>query len=283
MLTVKSVAECKTFLKEHRKNGLSIGFVPTMGALHDGHLSLVRKSITENNITVMSIFVNPTQFGPKEDFASYPRSLKKDLVLAESEKTDLLFIPSTEEIYKNSFSTYVEETTIARPLCGQFRPVFFKGVCTVTLKLLNTIQPDRLYLGQKDAQQLRVLEKMIEDLNLGIQVIGCPTIREKDGLAMSSRNIYLSSHEREVAPTIYAALKEAESAFLNGERVSQKLIDIAKQQILSKKIFELQYLEVKRWKDFESDTTIKEPSLLAVAAFLGRTRLIDNIFLDPTT
>lgn len=248
-----------------------------MGALHAGHLSLVERSKRENDLTVMSIFVNPTQFGPQEDFENYPRTFHRDEELAAGARVDILFHPSTHEIYSSTASTWVEESHFSLPFCGPFRLGHFRGVATVVLKLLQMAQPNTLYLGQKDAQQLRVIEKMVDDLDVPVQVIGCPTLREADGLAMSSRNAYLTPAEREVAPLLHSALQKGFAAFQKGERSTEIILSITHDTIDKNKIFRLQYLELRRWSDFETVERVEEKSLLALAAYLGKTRLIDNL------
>ena len=281
MKVVRTVQEVRAILKNERSQGHAISFVPTMGALHEGHFSLVRKSLNENPFQVMSIFVNPLQFGPNEDLEAYPRTLESDKRGAQEAGVDLLFVPSVPEMYPKDRSTYVEETSISKSLCGAFRPAFFRGVTTVVLKLLEIVRPDHLYMGEKDAQQLRVIEKMIADLCLETKVIGCPTVREKDGLAMSSRNAYLSPEEREIAPTIYSGLRKAESAFRDGEIASEKLTALAKRTYEQNTVITIQYLELRRWRDFQLSEKVQEKSVLAVAAHIGKTRLIDNIILRP--
>ncbi|MFH1262487.1 MAG: pantoate--beta-alanine ligase [Pseudomonadota bacterium] len=281
MIVVTTADECRTEIAQARKR-YAIGFVPTMGALHDGHLSLVRRSKTENPFTVMSIYVNPTQFGPNEDFDKYPRPLERDRALAEETGVDLLWTPTNHDIYPEGFSTFIEETLISRDLCGKFRPGHFRGVTTVVYHLLRTVTPDRLYLGQKDGQQLRVLEKMVDDLGLALKVVGCPTVREPDGLALSSRNAYLSADERKIAPSIYRALQEVETAFKSGERSRLELVKILQSDLGRRPELRIQYIELRRWRDFETIETVTEKSILAVAAYLGKTRLIDNLLLEPT-
>lgn len=280
MIVVQNAEECRQAIAQIRKK-LAVGFVPTMGALHEGHLSLVRRSKTENPFTVLSIYVNPTQFGPNEDFDRYPRTPERDQALAEQAGVDLLWTPTDQEIYPGRFSTFIEETEISRHLCGRFRPGHFRGVATVVFRLLQIVQPDRMYLGRKDAQQLRILEKMAEDLGLGVKAVGCPTVREKDGLATSSRNILLTPKEREIAPEIFAALSEAEKAFQKGERAARSLVSIVEQRLRRHREIQVQYVELRRWSDFEAAPTIQETSLLATAVLLGKTRLIDNVLLAP--
>ncbi len=281
MIVTQTIAETRKTLDRFRSLGKTIGFTPTMGALHEGHLALAHQAAKENDISVMSIFVNPTQFGPKEDFSAYPRNLTQDSLLAEKSGVDLLFFPSTEEMYTPGFSTYVEETEISQGLCGARRPGHFRGVCTVVLKLFNAIQPDRAYFGQKDAQQLRVLEKMVEDLNLPLSIVGCPTIRENDGLAMSSRNTYLTPEEREEAPHIFSALSKGARLFRQGEYQSAEIQKTVLEHLKAAKLFELQYLEIRAWKDFAPIEQVNEKSVMAMAGFFGTTRLIDNILLEP--
>jgi pantoate--beta-alanine ligase len=273
--------ETRHLVQEACREGKKVGFVPTMGALHEGHLSLARKAKQENDLCVMSIFVNPTQFGPQEDLAAYPRPFEKDRTLAEGAGVDLLFSPRQEDMYPPGHSTYVEETSISQCLCGAHRPGHFRGVCTVVLKLFQTVPAHRAYFGRKDAQQLRIIEKMAQDLDLDIRIVGCPTVREKDGLAMSSRNVYLSPEEREEAPVIFAALQEAERAFQRGERSAEKLLAAARRTLSPAKRLTVQYLELRRWRDFELAEDVTETSLLAFAGFCRRTRLIDNVLLTP--
>lgn len=250
-----------------------------MGAVHSGHLSLIERSKSENPFTVMSLFVNPTQFGENEDFDAYPRTLERDQMLAEESGVDLLWTPSREDIYTENFSTFIEETKISQHLCGAHRPKHFRGVCTVVFRLLGVVEPDRIYLGKKDAQQLRVIEKMAEDLALGVKVVGCPTVREEDGLAMSSRNRHLSPKEREIAPALHVALAKAEKAFQQGEKESAALIAVAKKHLANYPEITVQYLELRDWRDFNAPGHIDAPAIVAAAVFLGKTRLIDNLFL----
>ncbi len=281
MRTVVHKEELSKLLQSAQKQGLSIGFVPTMGALHEGHLSLARRSKKENALTVVSIFVNPTQFGPNEDFDRYPRDLQHDQELLSREKIDYIYAPETGDIYPAGFSTFVEETELSKVLCGVFRPGHFRGVCTVVFRLFRIVRPDRAYFGQKDAQQLRIIEKMTEDLDLEIQIVGCPILREKDGLAMSSRNIYLSGEERVIAPQIHAALQKAQAAFTQGERDTHNLLEMAKSVLAPFPAIETQYLELRRWRDFGVEEKTTEKSVLAFAGHLGKTRLIDNVILIP--
>lgn len=221
MVVVKNIDEMKKICRELRKEK-TIGFVPTMGYLHEGHLSLVRRSKKENDITVVSIFVNPTQFGPNEDYNSYPRNLNRDASLLEKEDVDYVFIPEIEQMYPKDYSTYINEESLSRHLCGRSRPGHFRGVCTVVTKLFNIVKPNRAYFGQKDAQQFRVIRRMVRDLNMDVEVIECPIVREPDGLAMSSRNIYLSTEERNQALALNRSLKIAENLYRSGEKIPKE-------------------------------------------------------------
>jgi pantoate--beta-alanine ligase len=279
---VHKASEFRDHLWGVQKQGFAVGFVPTMGALHEGHLSLIRRSKAENAVTVVSVFVNPTQFGPNEDFDRYPRDLERDAKLALSEKADFLYAPESPEIYRSGFSTYIEETALSRVLCGAHRPGHFRGVLTVVFRLFNLVRPDRAYFGRKDAQQLRLIEKMAEDLGLDVEIAACPTVRDPDGLAMSSRNAYLVEEERAVAPRIYGALRAAEAAFDAGERRSDRLVDLARAVLAACPSFSVQYLELRTWRDLAEADVVSERSVLAVAGVLGKTRLIDNVILDPT-
>ncbi|HBF69599.1 MAG TPA: pantoate--beta-alanine ligase, partial [Thermotoga sp.] len=223
MKIIETIEEMKKFSEEMREKKKTIGFVPTMGYLHEGHLSLVRRARDENDVVVVSIFVNPTQFGPNEDYERYPRDFERDRKLLEKENVDCIFHPSVEEMYPPDFSTYVEETKLSKNLCGRSRPGHFRGVCTVVTKLFNIVKPHRAYFGQKDAQQFRVLRRMVRDLNMDVEMIECPIVREPDGLAMSSRNVYLSPEERQQALSLYQSLKIAENLYLNGERDAEKI------------------------------------------------------------
>lgn len=259
----------------------TVGFVPTMGALHAGHKELLRQMRKDCDQLVLSVFVNPTQFCAAEDFLKYPKTLENDLAIAQIEKVDCVFLPSNEEIYPTSYSTYVEELNLSQPLCGTFRPGHFKGVTTIVLKLFNIIKPTKALFGLKDAQQFFVIQKMVKDLNLDIQVDAIPTVREPDGLALSSRNIYLSNLERERAPFLYKILKEQERTLLNGERITETLRHGI--QKLTDASFQVQYFELLKLPLLEKLESLTlptdQPSMLATAVFLGKTRLIDNVLM----
>jgi len=257
----------------------SVGFVPTMGALHEGHVSLMRRSVKENKHTVVSIFVNPSQFVPSEDLAKYPRTLKQDLDLCKKAGVDLVFTPPSEMIYPAGFDTWVEVVEISKPLCGEFRPGHFKGVATVVCKLFNLVQPTRAYFAPKDAQQLAVLTRMAQDLNMPLEVVPCETVREKDGLAMSSRNRYLSPAERERALCISRALFEVQRRYEKGERDVSHLTSVL-ESVLGAEMDEVQYADIRKLADLsEFSDKIDAPALAAVAGYVGSTRLIDNVVL----
>ena len=260
---------------------LRVGFVPTMGALHDGHAELLKRVRARTDVSVLSIFVNPTQFGPTEDLAKYPRTFERDLELAAKLGVDVVFAPTPNVIYPPGYSTYVEETTLAQPLCGRFRPGHFRGVTTIVLKLVNLVRPDLALFGLKDAQQFFVLHKMARDLNLSVTVEGIPTVRESDGLAMSSRNAYLSSPERKTAPQLYAELQKTAAALARGESLALTLTH--SRDRLNQQGFKIQYLECVELPNFSQVNSLssEKPYLLAIAAHLGQTRLIDNVLIRP--
>lgn len=253
-----------------------VGLVPTMGFIHEGHLSLVRKCRKECMVSVVSIFVNPLQFGPTEDFADYPRDMERDVVLLEHEDVDLLFAPSVDVMYQPGSSTMVTERKLSRVLCGAARPGHFDGVCTVVLKLYNIVEPDKMYFGEKDYQQLSIIRRMMKDLDVRVEIVGCPIIRETDGLAKSSRNIYLTSEERKDACAINEALNEAESLFRNGERKTCVLEYVVLSRLLQTSAVKPEYVEVRDAVTLEKTEEITRPSVIAVAARVGKARLIDN-------
>lgn len=258
----------------------SLGFVPTMGALHEGHLELIRASQKQNARTVVSIYVNPLQFGPREDFSKYPRILAADLKLLGKEGIDLVFTPSDKEMYPDGFSTEVSvKGPILEGLCAPFRPGHFDGVATVVLKLLNIVRPDKLYLGQKDAQQAVLLKKVIEDLNMKVQAVICPIVREHDGLAMSSRNKRLTLSGRRAAPILYRALKVGKSVVQLGETNPKKVLAEVTKVIVSEQKVRIQYLEAVDSKTLEPVSKVKPGTMLALAAYLDTIRLIDNIVI----
>jgi len=276
MKLIRSIGSLRKDLDACRRKGLSVGFVPTMGYLHEGHLSLIKGSLKDNDITVVSIFVNPVQFGPKEDYRKYPRALKRDAGLCRKAGVDYVFYPDNESMYPAGFSTRVKVSGLTENLCGKFRPSHFEGVTTVVAKLLNIVRPDRVYLGQKDAQQAIVLERLAIDLDTGTRVKIMPTVREKDGLAISSRNKYLSPDERRAAPAIYRALQEARVLIKSGNRDPGDIISRMRRRIRPA-ASKIDYVSVVGTKDLKDIKKIKGEALIAVAAWMGRTRLIDNI------
>jgi pantoate--beta-alanine ligase len=280
MVTVEQINEIKEMVRIARKAGYKIGFVPTMGYFHAGHLSLIRRAKQENNLVVASLFVNPIQFGPKEDFNSYPRDLKRDQGLAADAGADILFAPEKDEIYPSGYQTYIEVTEISRGLCGAVRPGHFKGVATVVLKLFHIVEPDRAYFGEKDAQQLRVIKRMVTDLNYRIEIIGCPIIRESDGLAMSSRNSYLTPPERRAATVLFRALQTAKQRIENGECNPQRLRQEMGAIIESEPLATPEYIEIVDSASLQPLAVISGEILIALAVRIGETRLIDNLTLS---
>ena len=275
--SIKALRKARTALKG------SVGFVPTMGALHEGHVSLMRRSVQENKHTIVSIFVNPSQFGPSEDLAKYPRTLKADLALCTKAGVALVFTPTSEMIYPPGYDTWVEVDKLSKPLCGEFRPGHFKGVATVVCKLFNLVQPTRAYFGRKDAQQLAVLTRMVQDLNMPLEIVPCETVREQDGLAMSSRNRYLTPQERERALCISRALFDVARLFEKGERDVSHLTSVLEAAV-GGEMDEVQYAEIRRHADLgEFGEKIDAPALAAIAGYVGSTRLIDNVVLSPET
>ncbi|NPA12868.1 MAG: pantoate--beta-alanine ligase [Aquificae bacterium] len=280
MEVVKSVKDMAELSKKLKKEGKTVGFVPTMGYLHQGHLSLVECSKKDNDITVLSIFVNPIQFGKNEDLDRYPRDIERDIQICQSHGVDYLFVPSVEDMYPEGYSTYVVVEGITDVLCGAYREGHFKGVATVVNKLFNIVKPDRAYFGKKDYQQYLVIKKMVEDLNMDIQVVGCPIVREKDGLAMSSRNKYLSPEERQSAVSISQALFKAKELFEKGETNPQTLTEVIKETIQSQPyVKEIQYIQIVDPKTLKTKEKAEKGDIIAVAVFVGNTRLIDNIEL----
>lgn len=278
MQTIKTIAELRHTLAQARRGGIRVGFVPTMGYLHDGHLALVGASRAQCEVTVVSIFVNPTQFGPNEDLSTYPRDFPRDEKLCRDAGAAILFAPDAQEVYPTQFETYVESGELAKPLCGVFRPGHFRGVATVVCKLFNMVQPDIAFLGQKDFQQCAVVRRMVIDLNLPIEIITVPTVREPDGLAMSSRNRYLSEEERRRALSISRGLLAAADEFRSGERNVGRLVAIARGHL--EVVDRLQYLELVDADTLKAaDSPVGRTAALCAAAYVGSTRLIDNVTL----
>jgi pantoate--beta-alanine ligase len=281
MRVVETVSGLKAIIRAQKTAGKTIGFVPTMGYLHEGHMSLVRASVAENDFTVMSIFVNPTQFGVNEDFDKYPRDMKGDSEKAEKNGVDVLFAPSVEEMYLAGYSTYVEVTgEITAKLCGKSRPGHFRGVATVVTKLFNLVEPNKAYFGQKDAQQAAIIKKMAKELDMNLEVITCPIVREADGLAMSSRNVYLNAEERKAALVLSASLFDAEVRIKAGERNADKLLDGILKRIRSESLAQTEYVSIVNADTLEDIKQIKGKVLIALAVKFGKTRLIDNISVE---
>ncbi len=280
MKIIEGINELKSFVSSAKKTEKTVGLVPTMGYLHEGHISLVNASVHDNDITIMSIFVNPIQFGPNEDFERYPRDMEGDSKKAEAAGVDVLFIPAVREMYPEHYSTYADVTGITDKLCGKSRPGHFKGVCTVVLKLFNIVGPDRAYFGQKDAQQAAVIKRMAKDLNLDIRIITCPIVREKDGLALSSRNVYLNGDERKAALVLSRSLKEASVMAANGEKECDVLRKYLTDRINSEKLADIDYVEVVDAETLEFSEKLKGRMLFAVAVKFGKTRLIDNVIVE---
>ena len=275
--TVKDIREQ---VNKWKKEGLTIGFVPTMGYLHEGHRSLIEAARANNNKVVVSIFVNPMQFAPTEDLESYPRDLEKDAKLCEEVGVDLLFHPEPSEMYTDGFCSYVDMNGLTTELCGRTRPIHFRGVQTVVLKLFNIVKPDRAYFGQKDAQQLAVIKRMVTDLNVDVEVIGCPIIREADGLAKSSRNTYLSSEERKAALILSKSLKLGYELIKNGETDSKAVIKAISDSISTEPLAKIDYVDVVDFGTITPVDKIGKSVLVAIAVYIGKTRLIDNFIME---
>lgn len=277
---VHTIREVREYVSQWKNEGLSVGFVPTMGYLHEGHQSLIKKSVEENDRTVVSIFVNPMQFAPTEDLESYPRDLNADAQVCEKTGADLIFNPEPEEMYKNGFCSFVDMIGPTAELCGKSRPIHFRGVCTVVSKLFNIVMPDKAYFGQKDAQQLAVIKRMVTDLNIPVEIIGCPIIREADGLAKSSRNTYLNEEERKAALILSKTVFMGQKLIKGGLRNSKELIALMKKNIESEPLAKIDYVEVVDFDDISIKDTISDNTLIAMAVYIGKTRLIDNFIVE---
>lgn len=276
MNVVGSISEVRKQVKEWKRKGLTVGFVPTMGYLHEGHESLIKRAVEENDRVVVSIFVNPTQFGANEDLDSYPRDLERDSALCESAGCNLIFHPESNEMYDENSSTMVIVNKLTEGLCGRSRPTHFAGVCLVVSKLFNIVTPDRAYFGEKDAQQLAVIKRMVKDLNIDVEVIGCPIIREEDGVAKSSRNTYLSKSEREASVVLNKALWIAKERLNAGEKSSKNIMKAITEVIENEPLAKIDYIEIVDSLSMEAVEEIKVTVLVAIAVFIGKTRLIDN-------
>lgn len=274
MIVLNTIKEVRDCLKDYRRQGKSIGLVPTMGYLHEGHGSLIQRCRQENDIVVVSVFVNPTQFGPNEDLEAYPRDFQRDSQLCEKLGCDIIFHPEASEMYKNPY-TYVNIETLSDHLCGQTRPIHFKGVCTVVSKLFHIVQPDRAYFGEKDAQQLAIIKKMVMDLDFDIEIVGCPIIREEDGLAKSSRNVYLNKEERQAALCLYHSIQKGKE-LIHKDMKANDLIDEMKKIIYSEPLARIDYVSVVDALTLQDVEVIDQDVLVAMAVYIGKTRLIDN-------
>ncbi len=280
MKIVKTVEEVRAEVKGWRAEGLSVGLVPTMGFLHEGHKSLIDRAVKENDRVVVSDFVNPTQFGPGEDLESYPRDLSRDAALCEEAGAALIFNPEPSEMYAEDACTYVNMDGLTKELCGKSRPVHFRGVCTVVSKLFNIVTPDRAYFGQKDAQQLSIIRRMVRDLNFNIEVVGCPIVREADGLAKSSRNTYLNAEERKAALVLSRAVKLGQEMAERGEKSAEAVTAAMTELIEKEPLARIDYVTAVDAVSIEPVTEMKPPVLVAMAVFIGKTRLIDNFIYE---
>jgi pantoate--beta-alanine ligase len=276
---MKSVVTLSELREERKKIPAPVGLVPTMGYLHEGHLSLVRQAAEQCASVVVSIFVNPTQFGPQEDLAAYPRDVSRDLEMLKAGGADLVWIPTPEVMYPAGFQTWVTVDEVTKPLEGRIRPHHFRGVATIVAKLFNSVQPDKAFFGQKDAQQALVVQRMAQDLNFPIEVVVCPTVREADGLAMSSRNVYLNPEERRAAVSLYKSLQAARAAYENGERNAGRLRQAALDTLAQEPLAHPQYVSCAEADNLQELDQVEGPALLSMAVYIGKTRLIDNIVL----
>lgn len=275
-----SIEEVRSQVKSWRRQGLSVGLVPTMGYLHEGHKSLIDRAVAENDKVVVSDFVNPIQFGVNEDLSTYPRDIEADKKLCEAAGADLIFHPTPEEMYAPDFSTFVETEGVSAGLCGKTRPIHFRGVCTVVSKLFHIVMPDKAYFGEKDAQQLAVIRRMVRDLNMDIEIVGCPIVREADGLAKSSRNTYLSEEERKAALVLSKAVFAGKEMMEQGERDSEKILSHMKSMISAEPLAKIDYVEMVDADSIETIEKAKGRVLTAMAVYIGTTRLIDNFIYD---
>ena len=280
MRVVKTIEEVREQVKAWKREGLRVGLVPTMGFLHEGHKSLIVKAVEENDRVVVSDFVNPTQFGPKEDLASYPRDIERDAKLCEEAGADLIFHPEPEEMYAPDYCSFVDMDGLTKGLCGKTRPTHFRGVCSVVAKLFNIVAPDNAYFGQKDAQQLAVIRRMVRDLNFDIRIVACPIIREEDGLAKSSRNTYLNAEERVAALVLSRALNKGKALVENGELSAAKVKDVIMEELCKEPLARVDYVEVVDADSIEPVKELKGNILVAIAVYIGKTRLIDNIIFE---
>lgn len=275
-----NISDVRSQVKEWKKEGLSVGFVPTMGYLHEGHASLMRRAKEECDKVVASIFVNPMQFGANEDLDSYPRDLEADAKLCESIGVDLIFHPEVEEMYAEGFCSFVDMNGLTKELCGKSRPIHFRGVCTVVNKLFNIVTPDKAFFGQKDAQQLAVIRRMVKDLNMDIEIVGCPIVREEDGLAKSSRNTYLNEEERKAALVLSRTIRLGEKLVKEGVKDAGELTAAMRANIEKEPLAKIDYVEAVNMDNIEKVDAIEKNTLVAMAVYIGKTRLIDNFIVE---
>ncbi len=280
MKTVDTIKEVREIVNQQKMQGKTVGFVPTMGFLHEGHASLIDKARQQNDFVVVSVFVNPMQFGAGEDLDSYPRDKQHDTQLCQEHGADLVFFAQVDDMYKKGFCSYVDMDILTKELCGLSRPVHFRGVCTVVNKLFNIVTPNRAYFGKKDAQQLAVIKRMVLDLNMNVEVVGCPIVRESDGLAKSSRNIYLSAEERKAALVLSQAIKIGMEQVKGGETDCKKILDKMKQHIENEPLAKIDYVKAVDCDTMQQVAEIKQPVLFAMAVYIGSTRLIDNFYTE---
>lgn len=280
MKVVNTIDEVRKIVKEWKEQGLSVGLVPTMGYLHEGHGSLIERAAKENDRVVVSDFVNPTQFAPTEDLESYPRDIERDKEISKKAGADIIFHPDKREMYYENSSTFVDMTGPSEGLCGKSRPIHFRGVCTVVAKLFLIVSPDKAYFGKKDAQQLAVIKRMTRDLNFDIEIIGCEIIREEDGLAKSSRNVYLNKEERKAALILNEALSKGKKAIAEGEKDASRIVSIIEEKINSERLAKIDYVEIVTFPNIEKADYIEGSILVAIAVYIGKTRLIDNFIID---
>ena len=275
-----TVEDVKSQVRQWKKEGLTVGLVPTMGYLHEGHESLIKRAVAENDRVVVSVFLNPTQFAPNEDLASYPRDFEADTKLCEGAGAALVFHPEPSEMYAEDACTFVDMTAVTKELCGKSRPIHFRGVCTVVNKLMNISMADRAYFGQKDAQQLAVIRRMVRDLNMNVEVVGCPIIREADGLAKSSRNTYLSEEERKAGLVLSQAVMLGQKLVAEGEKSAAAVTGAMSELISAEPLAKIDYVSMVSWDSIEPVETIEGPVLVAMAVYIGKTRLIDNFIYE---
>ena len=280
MEKVYTVKEVREQVKAWRREGLTVGLVPTMGYLHEGHASLIKKAVEQNDKVVVSVFLNPTQFGPTEDLEAYPRDFEADCKLCESIGAAMVFHPEPSEMYAPDFCTWVDMDVLSKTLCGKSRPIHFRGVCTVVSKLFNIVTPDRAYFGQKDAQQLAIIKWMVRDLNFDIEIVGCPIVRETDGLAKSSRNTYLNPEERKAALVLSRAVGLGEELIQNGERKADVIVEKMKKLIEEEPLAKIDYVQAVDAISIQPVAEIKGTVLVAMAVYIGKTRLIDNFIYE---